>query len=82
LGPIKQGTMQGVFLFAGDIVNTVGPIAMTQVYALSGPTYIWAFQILAHILCVLMWYRVYPRMVPKSERTDIIVPLNLQPPIL
>lgn len=29
LGPIKQGTWQGIFLVAGDILNVAGPLVMS-----------------------------------------------------
>ncbi|TKR69380.1 hypothetical protein L596_021549 [Steinernema carpocapsae] len=64
LGNIKQGTMQGIFMISGDVVNIVGPIILSTVYETSGPTYIWMFLIICTSACGLMWILMYRRMVP------------------
>ncbi|KAI6230693.1 hypothetical protein M3Y99_01030400 [Aphelenchoides fujianensis] len=68
LGDIKQGTMQGSMIVAGELMSIVGPIALTRVYTASGPTYIWQFEIAVIISSLVLWLVFYGRMVGKSQR--------------
>ncbi|KAK0407617.1 hypothetical protein QR680_003494 [Steinernema hermaphroditum] len=64
LGNIKQGTMQGVFMVSGDVVNIIGPIFLSTIYEATGPTYIWMFLIVCTSACALLWIVMYHRMLP------------------
>ncbi|TKR69383.1 hypothetical protein L596_021551 [Steinernema carpocapsae] len=61
------GTIHGLFLISGDILNIVGPIILSNVYEAHGPTFIWLFLIFNTSLCTLMWIVMYRRMVPNHN---------------
>ncbi|KAH7721580.1 Protein Y53G8AR.7 a [Aphelenchoides avenae] len=76
LGPIKQGTWQGIFLVAGDILNVAGPLVMSYIYTQTGPRYIWMFEIAVFSTLVLLWAIFYKRMVPYSQRCMAAEPVK------
>ncbi|KAI6227635.1 Major facilitator superfamily domain-containing protein 8 [Aphelenchoides fujianensis] len=66
LGPIKQGTMQGVFIICGEVLQVFGPIVMTSLYESSGPAHIWQIMMVANLLLLGVWIVFYRRMIPYS----------------
>ncbi|KAI6213749.1 hypothetical protein M3Y94_00188200 [Aphelenchoides besseyi] len=68
LGQMKQGTMQGWFIVSGEVISIIGPIALSKIYTLTGPTYIWQFEIAMIIVSIVLWLFFYKRMVGKSKR--------------
>uniref|UniRef100_A0A914DZY2 Major facilitator superfamily (MFS) profile domain-containing protein n=1 Tax=Acrobeloides nanus TaxID=290746 RepID=A0A914DZY2_9BILA len=68
LGPIKQGTMQGIFMVCGEVLNIAGPIAMSNVYTSSGPRYIWLAEMLVLSSGVILWVVFFRRMVSFSQK--------------
>uniref|UniRef100_A0A915D658 Uncharacterized protein n=1 Tax=Ditylenchus dipsaci TaxID=166011 RepID=A0A915D658_9BILA len=70
LGRIKQGTMQGLFLVCGDGLNIVLPVVLSEVYMMSGPTYIWQFVMGMITSCVLLWMIFYKRMISNTKRLE------------
>ena len=79
LGPIKQGTMQGLFVAVGDIVTLCGPVIITFVasqdkvksflralYQKSGPRLIWLGEIALFLLGIAFWAFCYGRLVPSG----------------
>ena len=82
LGPIKQGTMTGIYVSAGDVLNIVGPFVLTYVsnainsnqffifrtvYKKTGPRYIWIGEIVITGVLAVLWAFLYRRMIPYSE---------------
>ncbi|KAE9553921.1 hypothetical protein FO519_002847 [Halicephalobus sp. NKZ332] len=67
LGPIKQGTLTGVYVSAGDFLNVVGPFLLTTMYTKTGPRYIWIMEIVLCAVLLLFWAVFYKRMIPYSE---------------
>uniref|UniRef100_A0AC34FHE0 Major facilitator superfamily (MFS) profile domain-containing protein n=1 Tax=Panagrolaimus sp. ES5 TaxID=591445 RepID=A0AC34FHE0_9BILA len=70
LGPIKQGVLQGIFHATGQILHIVGPVIFTKVYSVSGPRYLWFFEILVSCLCIFVFLIYYQRLVPFSKRVE------------
>ena len=60
LGPIKQGTLQGLFIAAAHIMNIIGPMIFSKIYTAYGPKILWLIEISACVinLCLLLiFYR-------------------------
>ncbi|KAH7717271.1 Protein Y53G8AR.7 a [Aphelenchoides avenae] len=72
LGPIPQGTMQGWFTVCGDVLSIVSPLLLSKIYVMTGPVYIWRFQLTIIASCILLWLYYYKRMISFSQR-----PVNL-----
>ncbi|KAH7717270.1 Protein Y53G8AR.7 a [Aphelenchoides avenae] len=68
LGPIPQGTMQAWFLVCGDLLQICGPLVLSKVYTMTGPVYLWQFQIAVVATCIFLWFYFYKRMVSFTER--------------
>lgn len=68
LGPIKQGTMQGLFIICGDILQVFGPILLTQTYQARGPKPIWLTIIAVMALILGLWVIFYNRMISSARR--------------
>ncbi|KAI1720641.1 major facilitator superfamily domain-containing protein 8 [Ditylenchus destructor] len=68
LGNIKQGTMQGLFVFSGDGLNIILPIMLSEAYMVYGPTYIWQVIMICIAACIILWIFFYPRMVSNTRR--------------
>uniref|UniRef100_A0A914DJS8 Major facilitator superfamily (MFS) profile domain-containing protein n=1 Tax=Acrobeloides nanus TaxID=290746 RepID=A0A914DJS8_9BILA len=50
LGPIQQGTMQGIYSGCGIGLQIIGPIFLSKIYTLTGPKYIWIFMLIPNTL--------------------------------
>ncbi|KAF7640460.1 hypothetical protein Mgra_00000281 [Meloidogyne graminicola] len=72
LGPIKQGTMQGLFVALSDIVLFVGPIIMTNVYQWGGPRPVWIGIIALFGIGIAFWLYSYEHLVPKYSTVQKI----------
>uniref|UniRef100_A0A914QEF0 Major facilitator superfamily (MFS) profile domain-containing protein n=1 Tax=Panagrolaimus davidi TaxID=227884 RepID=A0A914QEF0_9BILA len=70
LGPIKQGVLQGIFHATGQILHIIGPVIFTKVYSVSGPRYLWFFEILVSCCCIFVFLINYQRLVPFSKRVE------------
>jgi MFS family permease len=70
LGPIKQGTLQGVFVATGQILNVVGPVIFSQLYTLYGPKILWGLEIIVCITALAMFFIFYSRVIPWSEMIE------------
>ncbi|KAE9552448.1 hypothetical protein FO519_004333 [Halicephalobus sp. NKZ332] len=60
LGPIKQGTLQGVFIGTAQIMNIIGPMIFSKLYTAYGPKILWLIEItvcIADLLLLLIFYR-------------------------
>ncbi|KAH7721578.1 Protein Y53G8AR.7 a [Aphelenchoides avenae] len=68
LGPIRQGAMQGWFIVCGDGISIIGPMVLSKVYTVSGPTYIWQFEIALILSCIALWILFYKRMISHTQR--------------
>lgn len=68
LGPIKQGTLQGVFIACAQILNVVGPLTFSYLYTLYGPRILWGLEIGVCSFAIVLFIFFYPRMIPWSER--------------
>lgn len=64
----RQGTLQGLMIVSGEFISIIGPLALTKVYTLSGPIWIWLFEITAIISGILLWLFNYRRMIGKTRR--------------
>ncbi|KAI1720642.1 major facilitator superfamily domain-containing protein [Ditylenchus destructor] len=73
LGPIKQGTMQGMFAAVGDVVNVFAPIAVSQVYTFFGPRPVWIYELGVLGICIVVWCFGYSRIVPFKRKNSTIV---------
>ncbi|KAI1719501.1 major facilitator superfamily domain-containing protein [Ditylenchus destructor] len=73
LGPIKQGTMQGMFAAVGDVVNVFAPIAVSQVYTFFGPRPVWLYELGILAICIVVWCFGYSRMVPFTRKNSTVV---------
>ncbi|KAL3120878.1 hypothetical protein niasHT_001120 [Heterodera trifolii] len=67
LGPIKQGTMQGMFFATGESMMFFGPPLMNVAYKMFGPQPIWIFEIFLFIFGIVLWLLCYHRLMPNSE---------------
>uniref|UniRef100_A0AC34QFF3 Uncharacterized protein n=1 Tax=Panagrolaimus sp. JU765 TaxID=591449 RepID=A0AC34QFF3_9BILA len=67
LGPIKQGTMTGIYNASGQLLNIVGPFFFTFLYTKSGPRWIWLCEIIVGGITLALWAVFYKRMIPYSE---------------
>uniref|UniRef100_A0A1I8AYI9 MFS domain-containing protein n=1 Tax=Meloidogyne hapla TaxID=6305 RepID=A0A1I8AYI9_MELHA len=72
LGPIKQGTMQGVFVALSDLVGFAGPVIVTNVYQWGGPKPVWAGIIGLIGSGIAFWMYFYERLVPKYRTVQMI----------
>ncbi|KAI1712372.1 major facilitator superfamily domain-containing protein [Ditylenchus destructor] len=68
LGPIKQGTMQGMFIACGEGLNIALPVTLSTVYTFYGPKPIWHFNMAAVVFGIFLWIFFYARMISKSRR--------------
>ncbi|KAH7710854.1 Protein Y53G8AR.7 a [Aphelenchoides avenae] len=68
LGPIPQGTMQGWFMVCGEVLHIFGPVALSKVYTLTGPTYIWQGQLAILATNIALWLYFYRRMISFTAR--------------
>lgn len=60
LGPIKQGTLQGIFIGVAQIMNIVGPMLFAKLYTAYGPKVLWTIEIFAcaiDLALLLVFYR-------------------------
>uniref|UniRef100_A0A914I5H5 Uncharacterized protein n=1 Tax=Globodera rostochiensis TaxID=31243 RepID=A0A914I5H5_GLORO len=67
LGPIKQGTMQGIFFSVGESLILFGPPLINFAYQTYGPRPIWVMEILLFSFGIFLWLLCYQRLVPASE---------------
>ncbi|KAL3123439.1 hypothetical protein niasHT_004611 [Heterodera trifolii] len=67
LGPIKQGTMQGMFFATGESMMFFGPPLMNVAYKMFGPQPIWVFEIVLFFFGIVLWLLCYHRLMPNSE---------------
>ncbi|KAL3082277.1 hypothetical protein niasHT_031450 [Heterodera trifolii] len=67
LGPIKQGTMQGMFFATGESMMFFGPPLMNVAYKMFGPQPIWIFEIFLFFFGIVLWLLCYHRLMPNSE---------------
>ncbi|CAD5221059.1 unnamed protein product [Bursaphelenchus okinawaensis] len=70
LGNIKQGTMQGIFVGGGELINIVGPITLTAIYEATGVVYLWMFNIATISTVLLLWLIYYKRMISATRRIE------------
>ncbi|KAE9551241.1 hypothetical protein FO519_005552 [Halicephalobus sp. NKZ332] len=75
LGPIKQGTLQGVFVATAQILNIFGPLFFSHLYTLYGPKILWKMEISLCSFAIFVFFFFYSRVIPYSLRKDIIRPL-------
>lgn len=73
LGQIKQGTMQGLFIICGDILQVIGPIILTRTYQHYGVKYVWMMIIVVMLMIFGLWMVFYNRMIPSSRRLQQLV---------
>jgi len=64
LGPRRQGTQQGVLQMSGGVARMVGPVVISSLYSLYGPTMAWNCELLVIGVTLLLWAAFYCRMVP------------------
>uniref|UniRef100_A0A914DV42 Major facilitator superfamily (MFS) profile domain-containing protein n=1 Tax=Acrobeloides nanus TaxID=290746 RepID=A0A914DV42_9BILA len=74
LGPIKQGTLQGIFSAARDLLAIVGPLGFAQIYVASGTIYIWISMVVLTGICLSLWAIFYKRMISYVERVHKLPP--------
>jgi MFS family permease len=67
LGPIKQGTLQGIFVATGQILNVIGPVVFSQLYTLYGPKILWGLEIGVSGTALIMFFVFWKRVIPYSE---------------
>uniref|UniRef100_A0A914Q235 MFS transporter n=1 Tax=Panagrolaimus davidi TaxID=227884 RepID=A0A914Q235_9BILA len=70
LGPIKQGVWQGILQASGQLINIVGPILVTLLYTVSGPFWLWLFELIVTGICIIMLLVFYPRLISYSVRVE------------
>uniref|UniRef100_A0A7E4W8M5 MFS domain-containing protein n=1 Tax=Panagrellus redivivus TaxID=6233 RepID=A0A7E4W8M5_PANRE len=70
LGPIKQGVLQALFVSIGQVLNVIGPVIFTEIYSLSGPTYLWMFEIATSCIGVSLLLLNFHRMVSFTDRVE------------
>ncbi|KAI6230199.1 hypothetical protein M3Y99_01086900 [Aphelenchoides fujianensis] len=64
LGPIKQGTEQGLLQVSSGVARMVGPLGASYLYVKYGPQAVWLMEIGAIGLVLFAWIGLYRRMVP------------------
>uniref|UniRef100_A0A7E4VDF0 MFS domain-containing protein n=1 Tax=Panagrellus redivivus TaxID=6233 RepID=A0A7E4VDF0_PANRE len=71
LGPIKQGTLQGVFVAVGQVLNIAGPLFFSKLYTLYGPRVLWAIVIAICLIALTVFVVFFKRVIPWSQRKDV-----------
>ena len=80
LGPIKQGTLQGIFISVSQVTNIIGPMIFSKIYTAYGPKILWLIEIAACAidLCLLLicyrklisWDGLKSNSKPKTSTSD------------
>uniref|UniRef100_A0A7E5A199 MFS domain-containing protein n=1 Tax=Panagrellus redivivus TaxID=6233 RepID=A0A7E5A199_PANRE len=70
LGPIKQGVLQALFVSIEQVLNVVGPVIFSLIYTLSGPTYLWIFEIVASCIGIALLLLNFRRMISFTNRVE------------
>lgn len=68
LGPRRQGTQQGALQMSGGVARMVGPMAISSLYSLYGPTMAWNCELLVISATLVLWAVCYYRMVPLKTK--------------
>uniref|UniRef100_A0A914VZ74 Major facilitator superfamily (MFS) profile domain-containing protein n=1 Tax=Plectus sambesii TaxID=2011161 RepID=A0A914VZ74_9BILA len=64
LGPRKQGTMQGVFMFTGSLARCLAPVFVTAMFEAYGPIWPWAVEAFLIAMGVVFVLIAYKRLIP------------------
>ncbi|KAK6052229.1 hypothetical protein COOONC_10266, partial [Cooperia oncophora] len=64
LGARRQGTMQGIMLMSGSLARTLGPLLVSGLFQVYGPTPVWGIELGTLGATLLMWMVFYRRLVP------------------
>ena len=68
LGPIKQGTLQGVFVGVAQTINIIGPMVFSGVYAAYGPKILWLIQISVCVIDLCLLFIFYHKLISWDGR--------------